>query len=288
MELEVVPEVLQELVFTFLLLGLVSWALRTPTPPTSTRPRGGLTGTWTATSTSLTTGPGNGPWRRRAATAATACGCRGLHPADGHPNSPSGLALAVRGDGSRTLAVRAEGSAIALRLGAAPPPSTRGPTPSTPPPAAATAAPPASPPPTAAPPVLGASPPLLGSDRWSLAAPFAQRLSPGGGLSAEARIQRAFDLGLADQKVVEGILEGKRGIQTMVDALPGLRNSWFVILRSGDGSSLTATCSATYASHVKRNGIFLAGTVSRAFASRAEATAYAIGAGRDSLPDLVA
>ena len=67
-------------------------------------------------------------------------------------------------------------------------------------------------------------------------------------------------------------------------ALPGLRSAFYVVLRDISGETAWTTMAAAYFTLVKTGDVWRPDAISRAFASKAEALAYVIGAGRGELP----
>lgn len=109
--------------------------------------------------------------------------------------------------------------------------------------------------------------------------------SRAGPLNPEARIERAYGLGLADRQPLEAIREGGVAFQARAVPLHGLRNSVFVVLSApGSGEQELGlvpfwTCSvARYNSAVRAaDRSFREGSASRGFPSEVEARAYWVG-----------
>ena len=117
------------------------------------------------------------------------------------------------------------------------------------------------------------------------AAYLERRIAAGGGLSARGRIRRGFLLGVADRRILIG-QEMDRSLISPGDRLPGLRNTVYAILRGINCRDTWTRDLAVYIRLVGRTaeGTFAAGTVSRAFPTQSEATAYFLGSALPELP----
>ena len=111
------------------------------------------------------------------------------------------------------------------------------------------------------------------------------RLHPAGGLSPLERVARAYRLGAGDQPAYRAAQEGGVGYQAPADAIAGLYNTVYVVLQDkhGEGPYYTERKSTFKAGCLGPTGLDRR-TVCRAFATRAEATAYCKGVGLPGLP----